>query len=333
MAASLSSQGNEEFWGTATSSYDSLDWQKKLTGQVQAFIRQQAEALNLSSPPTTDVKVLDYACGPGVVSLAILPYVTQIRGLDVNPAQVAEFNRRATGSNFPPSLINADTVDLFLPDPSAIDAKFSTEEYNNFDYAFCSAALHHVDDPALGVARLAERVKPSTGRVVIIEFLERDIAGLVQNAEASGSSGSGGNFLPRGTEEERLQRNAEYRLHSHDNRHLQDFAKDFIDKGAHHGIYNEQGGDSGEQTGSGGHHHGHHGHHHHHHGKEAKESKEGGSEKRKHGHGPHGFKTTRMEEWFKDAGLVDVQSVIMEEKITIMGFGDFEAFMTFGRRA
>ncbi|KAK6524782.1 hypothetical protein TWF281_011681 [Arthrobotrys megalospora] len=152
MPTPLSQQGNDEFWKTATSSYDSLDWQKKLTSQIRAFIQRQADWLALSSPPATDIKLLDYACGPGVVSLA---------------------------QTSPPSLIRAEEADLFLPDPKDTPAKFNEEEdYKNFDYAFCSAALHHVDSPSLGVQRLADRVKSNGGRVVIIEFLARDLNAL-----------------------------------------------------------------------------------------------------------------------------------------------------------
>ncbi|KAF3928426.1 hypothetical protein ABW20_dc0100285 [Dactylellina cionopaga] len=312
MPTPLSAQGNEEFWATARSSYDSLEWQRKLTAQAQAFIREQTSWLGLSSPPEIEVKVLDYACGPGVVSLALLPYTTTILGLDVNPQQVQEFNRRSTGSKLPTDLIHAEEADLLLPDKSQLDPKFSEDKYNNFDYAFCSVALHHVDNPAMGVARLAERVKANGGKVVIIEFLERDIAGMFA---AHGPSGSNPVHVGAGSEEERLKLNAEYRLHSHDNRHL------------------EEGEKVKEQAAGHDHHHGH-GHDHKHDHKHDHEHKHGHGQggERKHGHGPHGFRLEQMEGWFKDAGLVDVESRIMKEKVSIMGFEDFECFMTQGRK-
>ncbi|KAF3928394.1 hypothetical protein AA313_de0202335 [Arthrobotrys entomopaga] len=299
MPAPLLAQGNEEAWLTATSSYDSLDWQKKLTSQVRSFIRENASWLSLSSPPTSEVKVLDYACGPGVVSLAILPYTTHLTGIDVNPQQVEEYNRRVALASLPETHIKAETADLFI-DPSAIPSKFSEEGYNNFDYAFCSAALHHVDDPALGVKRLAERVKANGGRVVIIEFMLRE-------GDEEGGHGS----------EERKKENAEYRVRSHDNRHLVEGAAGGSSQHHHHHHH---------QHGEG---HGHH-HHHHHTGEGDGES---GEAKREHGHGPHGFKVEVMEGYFKDAGLVNVQSLVMPEKVTLMGFGDFEIFMMQGRRA
>ncbi|KAK6540134.1 hypothetical protein TWF694_008956 [Orbilia ellipsospora] len=310
MPAPLSAQGNEEAWVTATSSYDSLDWQKKLTSQVRSFIRQNASWLSLSSPPTGEVKVLDYACGPGVVSLAILPYTTHLTGLDVNPQQVAEYNRRVTLASLPETHIKAEVADLFIEE-SAVPAKFAlpSEEYSNFDYAFCSAALHHVDDPALGVKRLAERVKGNGGRVVIVEFLARE-----------GEAGDGGQGI-----EERKKENAEYREHSHDNRHLVEGTSD----GASHGHHHHHGHGHGHKHGEG---HEHHHHHHHHHEEEQGAGGEGEA-KRKHGHGPHGFKVEVMEGYFKDAGLVDVQSLVMPEKANIMGIGDFEVFMTQGRKA
>ncbi|KAK6346192.1 hypothetical protein TWF730_010523 [Orbilia blumenaviensis] len=305
MPTPLSEQGNHEFWKTATSSYDSLDWQKKLTGQIRAFIQRQDTWLALSSPPATEVKLLDYACGPGVVSLSLLPYTTKIVALDVNPHQVAEYNRRSLGSSYPPSLIRAEEGDLFLADPKDTPEKFSGGEYNNFDYAICSAALHHVDNPALGVQRLAERLKDG-GRVVIIEFLARDLNALGEGSMVSPAEA--------GTEEERLKMNEEYRSRSHDNTHMKDFQKDFLEAGKQHGIYHGQG-----------HSHNHKQHHHEH--DHSHGSEEGG---KKHRHGPHGFTLAQMEGWFKDAGLSEVKSVILDEKIEIMGFGDFEGFMTVG---
>ncbi|KAK6331932.1 hypothetical protein TWF718_002469 [Orbilia javanica] len=323
MPTPLSEQGNADFWKTATSSYDSLDWQKKLTGQIRSFIQRQSAWLALSSPPTTDVKLLDYACGPGVVSLSLLPYTTHIIALDVNPHQVTEYNRRSLGSSYPPTLIRAEEADLFLADPSSIPAKFNEEEYKNFDYAICSAALHHVDDPALGVERLAERVKVG-GRIVIIEFLQRDLNALAEGSVVSpAEAGAGG-------EVERLRMNAEYRVHSHDSAHLKDFQKDFLEKGKQQGIYHEQ---HGHEHGHGhGHEHGHaHSHDHaHSHGHGHGHSHGSGEEGKKHRHGPHGFTTEQMEKWFRDAGLTEVKSVILDEKLEIMGFGGFEGFMTVG---
>ncbi|KAK6524781.1 hypothetical protein TWF281_011680 [Arthrobotrys megalospora] len=119
--------------------------------------------------------------------------------------------------------------------------------------------------------------------------------------------------MKAGSEEERLRMNAEYRSHSHDNTHLKDFQKDFLEAGKQHGVYHEQ--------------HAHSHGHGHQHGHDHGSSGEG---EKKHRHGPHGFTIEQMEGWFKDAGLGEVKSVIMEEKIEIMGFGDFEGFMTVG---
>ncbi|KAK6511212.1 hypothetical protein TWF481_000133 [Arthrobotrys musiformis] len=311
MPTPLSEQGNDEFWRTATSGYDSLDWQKKLTSQIKTFIQSQTSLLSLSSPPKTNIKLLDYACGPGIVSLSLLPYTTKILALDVNPQQVTEYNRRSLGSSYPPSLINAQTGDLFPQNPSDVPAHLNTDDYHNFDYAICSAALHHVDNPALGVQRLAERVKPGSGRVVIIEFLQRDLTALAE---------AGGVISPaeKSSEEERLKMNAEYRVHSHDNAHMKDFQKDFLEQGKHTGIYHEQHGHGHSHEHAHGHSHGH--------------SHDHSGEGKKHRHGPHGFTTEQMEKWFTDAGLTDVKSVIFEEKLEIMGFGGFEGFMTVGVR-
>jgi len=279
----LITKANEEFWSTATSGYDAADWQRELVTKHLANIRTHSSWLGFQSPPAGDVKILDYACGPGVVSLALLPYVTNILGIDANEQQVAEYNRRAAGSNLSPSEVHAETGDLLVESP---DPKFEGPEYKNFDYALSSLAFHHVDDPNSGIKALSSRLKPGTGKLVIIEFHEDK--GSSQDPQPHSHDHNDHHHhhhhhhgepqrIVRKNEnrEERHQRNEEYKQRSHDNSHLKDETKP---------------------------------------------------------HGPHGFGIEEMEGMFKDAGLVDVKSMVMAEKFVIGKMGIWEVFMTVGTK-
>ena len=52
--------------------------------------------------------------------------------------------------------------------------KWQEGEWNNFDMAIMSMALHHVQDPEQMLRRLVERVKLETGVVIVVEFLAED---------------------------------------------------------------------------------------------------------------------------------------------------------------
>ncbi|KAF3907417.1 hypothetical protein ABW21_db0204835 [Orbilia brochopaga] len=299
MSTPLASLPNvsEEPWVNATSTYDSLDWQRRFVRQVFNFIRQQAGWLSLTTSPGADVRVLDYACGPGVVSLSLLPYVTETLGVDINPHQVSEYNRRAALCNLPTTLCRALDGDLLTsPISPSLTAAVSTP----FDYVVISAALHHVDDPADAVTKLSQHLK-SGGKFVVVDFLagEDDIAA---------------------SEEDRRRMNEEYRTRSHDNTHMTSPPV----PGQHgHSHTHSHGHDHSHGHGHD-HSHGGHGHGHDH--------GEGEGEGRKR-HGPHGFTLPQMESHFTAAGLVDVKSVIAPEKIVIEGFGEWDGFMMQGTKA
>ncbi|EWC44454.1 hypothetical protein DRE_06822 [Drechslerella stenobrocha 248] len=294
MATALSAQADENFWRTATSSYDSLDWQKKFTNGTLTFLRQQATWLGFTAPPSAATRILDYACGPGVVSLAFLPYATSIRGIDANPQQVIEYNRRATGANLPAHLVHAVTGDLLT---APVDPIFATPEFTDFDYTICSAALHHVDNPGEAIKQLAARARPAGGKLVILDFLVTDTTRPLANKP----------------DEERLQLNAEYRQHSHDNTHMK------ADNSPGHSHDHSHGHHSHEH----GHGHSHaHGHGHEH----------GHGEGNRHGATPHGFTLQEMEGHFQAAGLTDIQSFVHPGKLEVTGFGDIVIFLTQGTR-
>ncbi|KAL1836103.1 hypothetical protein VTJ49DRAFT_5563 [Mycothermus thermophilus] len=115
------------------------------------------------------VRLLDYACGTGLVSRALAPYTTQCVGIDLSENMVATYNRHAEHLGLTPSKMRAyhgNLCDSQDEDPAA----FASPEFTGFDVAAVGLGFHHFDDPALAARRLAARLKPG-GVLVILDFL------------------------------------------------------------------------------------------------------------------------------------------------------------------
>jgi len=102
----------------------------------------------------------------------LAPYATQFRGIDISENMVKEYNTRATNQGYSPAQMFAIRGDLLVRDnpPSSI----SGPDFYNFDLAVVDLGFHHFEDPALASKRLAERLKPGKGVLLIIDFVQHD---------------------------------------------------------------------------------------------------------------------------------------------------------------
>ncbi|OQO02278.1 hypothetical protein B0A48_11832 [Cryoendolithus antarcticus] len=160
------SEANRQAFDHLASSYNSKPWQIGLSSQVSDALRSHLTWLGLPTPaPGRDIKLLDYACGPGSITTALSPYVTQTVALDVSPNMVEAYNAAATACGANAKATVGDLVaENVAPD-------FEGEEWKDFDVAVIGLGFHHFADPALAVKRLTERLKPGTGVLVIVDFL------------------------------------------------------------------------------------------------------------------------------------------------------------------
>lgn len=81
---------------------------------------------------------------------------------------VDNYNEAARSSGLTAEQANAVVGDLLA---ETVPNELSGPEYHEFDVAAIGLGFHHFEDPNLAFKRLAERLKPETGVLIIIDFL------------------------------------------------------------------------------------------------------------------------------------------------------------------
>ncbi|KAI9693337.1 MAG: hypothetical protein M1822_005333 [Bathelium mastoideum] len=210
---------NRKTFDDLAMSYDAKDWQKKLIEQIAEQIRRRLDWLEVEwadEKKGKEVKLLDYACGNGLVSRALGPSVTHILGIDLSANMVTAYNDRAaslTSSSVRPSnlrsvraiegnVLDPDSWSRLSADLPSLCASTYTEgamEKAGFDVAVACMGVHHFADPALAIARLAQLVKPQTGVVLVLDLVK--VVGDADSAEArriaDGMGGAGHTIHPQ----------------------------------------------------------------------------------------------------------------------------------------
>ncbi|KAL7905242.1 S-adenosyl-L-methionine-dependent methyltransferase [Trichoderma velutinum] len=159
---------NREFWNTHGSKIFGSQWMLNFAKKIAGALSDNVEWMGIrrrseSGPP---VKLLDYACGYGMVSSALLGQFDIIKGIDISDASVAAYNEMAQQSGVPPGLMVA--VQGSIPSTST-NPLLATEEFFDFDVIAISMALHHMDDRAGVISGLYERLR-SGGVLVVVDL-------------------------------------------------------------------------------------------------------------------------------------------------------------------
>ncbi|KAK4909373.1 hypothetical protein LTR28_000185, partial [Elasticomyces elasticus] len=168
------SKWNQEAFDGLANRYDTEPWQQKVNAQLTKAIQDRLDWLGVDwatpEKQERDVRLLDYACGTGLVSRALGTHVTTIRGIDISPNMVTTFNARARAAALPESRIHAVQGDLFAPPCPSPPPPAPTGAFRDFDVAVVCLGFHHFEDPELAVARLVERLRAG-GVVLIVDFV------------------------------------------------------------------------------------------------------------------------------------------------------------------
>lgn len=156
-----------------------------MQSQIYTYIQQSISFIGLPpNPPQSQpqTRLLDYACGTGLVSRALAPYITSTTGIDISSSMASKFNETFSSSEAPcPG--SAIVGDLSTTPPSP---ELEKPELYDFDLAAIGLGFHHFADPKMAVQRLAERVKKGSGILLIIDWLPEDAGDSGDHVHAHG---------------------------------------------------------------------------------------------------------------------------------------------------
>ncbi|KAI0021440.1 S-adenosyl-L-methionine-dependent methyltransferase [Xylariomycetidae sp. FL0641] len=170
---------NQKYFNEEAANYDAKHSKlnERLTREIQDrldfigvdWVSTDDEDDEAGGKPKKEVRLLDYACGTGMMSRALAPYTTQCVGIDISENMVAAYNKRAEDQGLSPSEMHAIVGDLAVASSDTIAPALSAPEYHNFDIAVVGGGFHHMDNPSLAAKRLADRLKPG-GVLMIWDF-------------------------------------------------------------------------------------------------------------------------------------------------------------------
>ena len=125
------------------------------------------------------MKILDFACGTGMVTELLVPYLTnksgddvksEIVGIDIGTTFLKYFNQRA-------SKLSNDKVSMKSYEYDVLDSNIQPEltKFNNyFDCIFSTISYHHIHNYQQVTKKLAEYLRPG-GWMFIIDFYNEDV--------------------------------------------------------------------------------------------------------------------------------------------------------------
>lgn len=165
---------NKEHYDTMTDDLFQISWIQEMHADIKKFFTANLPWLGISENARyangTGIRVLDFAGGNGVLSLALEPYAAELRGIDISSAMVQLYNDAAAKNGLGPQRMRAVEADILSADPSAAVAA-AGPEFSGFNLAVISMALHHIADAEGAIRALADRVVPG-GAVLVIDWLE-----------------------------------------------------------------------------------------------------------------------------------------------------------------
>ncbi|CAG9976907.1 unnamed protein product [Clonostachys byssicola] len=166
---------NQEYWHHAAQSVFKDKWVHDLQAQISEFLTTNVEwlALPTGTQESSSSKLMDCACGNGIVSRSLHPHFAQCLGIDLAEGMVAKYRATAEDLGLPESRMMAVQGNLLAHTVEATNPPLSQEQLSSFDLVAICMALHHVDDIELAIKRLAERLRPG-GVLLVIDWATRD---------------------------------------------------------------------------------------------------------------------------------------------------------------
>ncbi|KAH7165776.1 S-adenosyl-L-methionine-dependent methyltransferase [Dactylonectria macrodidyma] len=166
-------QQNKEHFDQVAADVFAIPWIVELSNQITADLQQNVEWIGIKRPAaegdSRTIKMLDYACGNGLASRTLAPFVDSIRGMDISPGMVEQYNKKAQEEGFSPEQRHAIACDLLRPD-ATLSPELDSQEFHGFDIIAMCMALHHVEDHRLMIQKLSERLAEG-GVLAIVDWV------------------------------------------------------------------------------------------------------------------------------------------------------------------
>ncbi|KAG8355049.1 hypothetical protein FVEN_g6970 [Fusarium venenatum] len=144
-------------------------WIIELCNQISKELRQNIDWIGIKPPASRPTRMLDYACGNGVASRALAPFMSTVRGLDISPAMAEQYNKMALKAGYTPTKMHAIQGDMIEPESTPCP-ELDTPAFFNFDLIVMCMALHHIEDPDNMILQLSKRLRPG-GLLLIIDWV------------------------------------------------------------------------------------------------------------------------------------------------------------------
>ncbi|KAF5691041.1 hypothetical protein FDENT_3645 [Fusarium denticulatum] len=165
---------NKEHFDQVAAEVFKYPWIQRLSNQISGELRQNLDWIGIREK-LDGFKMLDYACGNGVASRALAPYVSIVRGIDISSKMVEQYNMLAEAAGFNPEKMRAIHGDLMNPEASP-SAEIDTPEFNDFDLIVMCMALHHVQDYTTMIQKLSEKLRRG-GVLLVIDLVASSESG------------------------------------------------------------------------------------------------------------------------------------------------------------
>ena len=120
--------------------YDRTDYRLKYVDEMAAAIRRLA-------PLSPETRLLDFGAGTGLLTERLAPHVGSILAVDISPSMITQLREKAPSLPCPVETLRQDLTRGELPDLQ-VDGIVST------------MTLHHIQDPAALIRRLATLLRP-----------------------------------------------------------------------------------------------------------------------------------------------------------------------------
>ncbi|KAF6841843.1 methyltransferase type 11 [Colletotrichum musicola] len=125
------------------------------------------------SPAEGHRRMLDYACGNGLISGSLRPLFSSVTGMDVSKSMLDKYQATADRLGLGPEEMRGVRGDLLGDDLKPTEPPLEESALWNFDLVAISMALHHVEDPESAIKKLAARLKVG-GKLLVIDWTPVD---------------------------------------------------------------------------------------------------------------------------------------------------------------